>query len=74
MPDFLQEIISNDNKENNATDDNDATAEIADFNTKGSLKARLYCKNKKLMENVFNKKEITEQRDSFASILDKSIN
>jgi hypothetical protein len=48
------------------------TNEIADFNTKGSLKARLYCKNRKAMENVFGEQN-ENPRDSFVSVLDKSV-
>ena len=71
MPEWAMKEFANDVTD---TGDEPLDSEVVGFNTKGSLKARLYCKNKKLMENVFNeKKESQTPRDSLVSLLDKSI-
>jgi hypothetical protein len=66
LPEFLKEekITKDEAEEDNS--------EISNFNTKGSLKARLYCKNKQAMENVFSNR-LEEPRDSLVALLDKSI-
>jgi hypothetical protein len=82
LPEFMKEIIKRESSKDSklALDDDEdsnqgSTNEFINFNTKGSLKARLFQKNKKLMENVFEeKREHPAERDSIVSLLDKSCN
>jgi hypothetical protein len=76
VSDFMREIMKSDTTVLDVSEEpSEDMNEIANFNTKGSLKARLYCKNKKLMENVFKEEDINAQpRDSLVSILDKTLN
>jgi hypothetical protein len=63
IPDYMKNII--DNKYNTEIEQN----VFLNFNSSKSLAARLYHKNKNLMDRVY-KSEDKKQRDSLLSLLD----
>jgi hypothetical protein len=63
-PEYIKNII---NKENR---DGEEVNTFLEFNSSKSLAARLYQKNKSLMESVFNDNQLEGKRDSILSFLD----
>ena len=66
VPEYIKEILNNkdtkenkdenkENKENNSDEDEEADGNLTSFNTKSSLRARLYNRNRELVKNVFAK-------------------
>ena len=66
VPEYIKEILNNkdtketkeenkENKENNSDEDENADGNLTSFNTKSSLRARLYNRNRELVKNVFAK-------------------
>ena len=66
VPEYIKEILNNkdtketkeenkEKKENNSDEDEDADGNLTSFNTKSSLRARLYNRNRELVKNVFAK-------------------
>ena len=66
VPEYIKEILNNkdtketkeenkEKKENNSDEDENADGNLTSFNTKSSLRARLYNRNRELVKNVFAK-------------------
>ena len=63
VPEYIKEILNNkdtkenkdENKENNSDEEEEADRNLTSFNTKSSLRARLYNRNRELVKNVFSK-------------------
>lgn len=77
IPDFMKSVLyknaAESNKKKNELgliEEENESNEHVDFNTKVGLKARLYNKNKKLMERVFSKQKETIKKQPRDSILD----
>jgi len=45
------------NKENNSDDEDEEDGNLTSFNTKSSLRARLYNRNRELVKNVFGRND-----------------
>ena len=65
VPEYIKEILENkdeknnqkkeENEENNSDDEEASEGNLTSFNTKTSLRARLYNRNRELVKNVFGK-------------------
>ena len=62
VPEYIKEILEDKNKkseeknkENNSDDEDEEDGNLTSFNTKSSLRARLYNRNRELVKNVFSK-------------------
>ena len=72
VPEYIKEILNNkdtkenkdENKENNSDEDEEADGNLTSFNTKSSLRARLYNRNRELVKNVFSKTNEGSKTDS----------
>ena len=69
MPEFVKSILC-DNSKNVSKDEEKVTNASVDFNTNVSLKARLFNKNRELMERVLSKKK-DRKMESLFDILTK---
>ena len=66
VPEYIKEILENkddksgqnkeENKENNSEEEEATDGNLTRFNTKSSLRARLYNRNRELVKNVFGEK------------------
>lgn len=85
MPDYIKKIVCETKSDTNGNESNSflttrtpndeefASNHCLNFNTKASLKARLYNKNKALMENVLSKKKETNKRDTLYDFILKYV-
>ena len=64
VPEYIKEILEDKNKkseeknkENNSDDEDEEDGNLTSFNTKSSLRARLYNRNRELVKNVFGRND-----------------
>ena len=64
VPEYIKEILEDKNKkseeinkENNSDDEDGEDGNLTSFNTKSSLRARLYNRNRELVKNVFGRND-----------------
>lgn len=78
VPDFLANIIENDDKANKPLDDDEGpiSNSFLSFNSNVGLKSRLYHKHKELMQKALNKtppRERDVQKDDFMDLIEAHI-
>ena len=74
VPEYIKEVLNNKKEENkqnsekksdnNSDDEDSPNGNLTSFNTKSSLRARLYNRNRELVKNVFAKTEEETKKES----------